>query len=57
MTCKHEQEFNECPACGGGPVYQDRIDASRNEAHCDDCGETFTQEEYEKIVGGGKDDL
>lgn len=39
----------ECPKCGGGPVYQDRIDARRNVAHCDDCGEELTAEEYAQI--------
>ena len=41
MDCK-----NECPACGGGPVYQDREDARSGCAHCDDCGNTLSPDEY-----------
>ena len=40
---KHE---NECPMCGGGPVYQDRDDAQSGCAHCDDCGEVLSPDEY-----------
>ena len=42
-------DYNECPHCGGGPVYQDRHDARRNVAHCDDCGEELTAKEYARI--------
>ena len=41
----------ECPACGGGPVYQDLADQDNKEAHCDDCGEIFALKEYAKILG------
>jgi len=41
----------ECPVCGGGPVYQDRLDSQMKEAHCDDCGTLFSEKEYLNIVG------
>lgn len=41
MNCK-----KECPSCGGGPVYQDRSDAESGCAHCDDCGDVLTPDEY-----------
>jgi len=50
--CKEDKEFDwegECPHCNGGPVYQDRYEASRGVAHCDDCGVELTAEEYKKI--------
>jgi len=40
---------NECPKCGGGPVLQDRYDSQLGEAHCDDCGEQLTKDEYDKV--------
>ncbi|MCP4374054.1 MAG: hypothetical protein GY797_39005 [Deltaproteobacteria bacterium] len=41
---------NECPKCGGESLYQDRVDLQLGQAHCDDCGETISEEEYLKIV-------
>lgn len=35
--------FTDCPACGGGPFYQDRVDAVDKVFHCDDCGEVFPE--------------
>ena len=37
---------NECPMCGGGPVYQDREDQKDGCAHCDDCGEILSPDEF-----------
>jgi len=33
-------------------LYQDRLDSQVGEAHCDDCGEVFTEKEYLKIMKG-----
>jgi hypothetical protein len=36
----------ECPKCHGGPIYQDRDDALSGCAHCDDCGEVLSPDEF-----------
>lgn len=49
---------NGCPHCGSWIIYQDRVDSRRGVAHCDDCGEELTKDEYERIYaqqGGGAD--
>jgi len=42
----------ECPKCNGGPLYQDKHDLANKEAHCDDCGVTISQAEYDNIISG-----
>jgi hypothetical protein len=42
--------IGECPKCGGGPLYVDRDDAQRDVAHCDDCGEEMSMDEYRTAV-------
>lgn len=44
--------FQECPFCGGGPLYRDRWDQKNGTAHCDDCGAEIPEDEYMEIVGG-----
>lgn len=36
----------ECGMCGGGPIYQDRDDTQSGCAHCDDCGNTLSPDEF-----------
>jgi hypothetical protein len=52
MMDQEESKDKECPKCGGGPLYQDRLESIMGEAHCDDCGEVFSKEEYLKIIKG-----
>jgi uncharacterized protein (DUF983 family) len=40
----------ECPLCGCGPLYQDRVDALTDVAHCDDCGEEIPGDQYRAIT-------
>ena len=42
--------IGECPKCGGGPLYQDRVEARDDMAHCDDCGADLTGDEYRQAV-------
>ena len=43
-------ESNECPLCGGGPLYQDRFDQQDHIAHCDDCGGIISEGHYFVIM-------
>lgn len=48
---------HSCPKCGGGPLYQDRLDSQLKVAHCDDCGEEISESEYKTILSKGVDEL
>jgi hypothetical protein len=44
------QNIGECPKCGSGPLYQDRVEARDDMAHCDACGADLTGDEYRAAV-------
>jgi hypothetical protein len=44
------QNIGECPKCGSGPLYQDRVEAWDDMAHCDACGAGLTGDEYRAAV-------
>jgi activating signal cointegrator 1 len=39
-----------CPSCSSPIIYRDRVDAQRDVAHCDDCGEEMTGDVYRLIT-------
>lgn len=42
--------IGECPKCGIGPLYQDRVESRDDMAHCDACGTDLTGDEYRAAV-------